>query len=92
MMSGQGKLIIKKRDKILHEYDGNFVENKKDGHGEMTYSDGRSYKGEFKLDKRHGTGSLVTDSTTNYSGQWESGKMHGQGTLTTKDGVQQGTW
>ena len=70
MMSGQGKLIIKKRDKILYEYDGNFAENKKDGYGEMTYSDGKSYKGEFKSDKRHGNGSLVSNSTKNYTGQW----------------------
>ena len=70
MMSGQGKLIIKKRDRNLYQYDGNFVDNKKDGYGEITYSDGKSYKGQFKNDKRHGTGSLVTNST-NYTGQWE---------------------
>ena len=45
MMSGQGKLIIKKRDKILYDYDGNFVENKKEGYGEISYNDGKTYKG-----------------------------------------------
>ena len=37
MMSGAGKLIIKKKDKILYQYEGNFAENKKDGQGEITY-------------------------------------------------------
>ena len=91
-MSGAGKLIIKKKDKILYQYEGNFAENKKDGQGEITYSDGKSYKGQFKADKRHGNGTLITNSTTNYTGQWEEGKMHGQGTLTSKDGVQKGMW
>ena len=92
MMSGQGKLIIKKRGKNLYEYDGNFVENKKDGYGEITYSDEKSYKGEFKKDERHGTGSLVINAQTYYTGQWESGKMHGEGTLASKGLVQTGSW
>ena len=92
MMSGEGKLIIKKRDKLLYEYDGNFIANKKDRYGVMTYSDGKCYKGYFKNDKRHGKGSLVTNSEIYYSGEWELGKMHGQGTLKTKEGVQKGIW
>ena len=92
MISGQGKLIIKKRGKNLYQYDGNFVENKKDGYGEMTYSDEKSYKGHFKNDKKHGTGSLVTDSQTNYTGEWKLGKMHGQGTLISKGVVKTGSW
>lgn len=71
MMSGQGLLTIKKKDKTLYQYKGNFAENKKDGYGEISYSDGKTYKGQFKTDKRHGNGTLVTNSTTNYTGQWD---------------------
>ena len=92
MMSGKGKLTIKKREKLLYSYKGNFIDNKKDGYGEMTYTDGKSYTGFYKDDKRNGYGILVTDLQTNYTGQWEQGKMHGQGTLTTKDLVQKGEW
>ena len=77
---------------MLYEYIGNFIANKKDRYGEITYSDGKCYKGYFKNDKRHGKGSLVTASQTTYTGEWELGKMHGEGTLTTKDSVQKGTW
>lgn len=92
MMSGQGKLIIKKKDKVLYHYDGHFSENKKDGYGEITYGDGKSYKGNFKADRRHGNGTLVTDAETTYTGEWNLGKMHGQGKLVSKDGIKQGTW
>ena len=92
MMSGQGELVIKKGDGILYTYNGNFIDNKKDRSGEMTYSDGPCYKGDFKSDKRHGNGTLVTNPQKKYTGEWLDGKMHGHGTLTTNDSVQKGIW
>jgi len=32
-------------------YDGNYVDDKKDGYGVYTYPDGRSYKGQWKNGK-----------------------------------------
>ena len=92
MMSGDGQLTIKKKDRMIYQYIGNFIANKKDRYGEITYSEGKSYKGYFKNDQRHGNGTLVTDSQTKYTGEWELGKMHGQGTLTSKDGIKKGIW
>lgn len=45
MMSGSGKLLVKKGDETLYQYEGNFVKNKKDGYGVLDYGKGKIYKG-----------------------------------------------
>lgn len=45
MMSGTGKLLVNKGDKIHYTYEGNFVENKKDGYGVLDCGNGKTYKG-----------------------------------------------
>ena len=37
-------------------YDGEWLENRCNGRGVLTYRDGRRYEGEYKLDKMHGRG------------------------------------
>jgi len=40
-------------------YDGEWLENRCNGRGVLTYRDGRRYEGEYKLDKMHGRGESI---------------------------------
>lgn len=61
-------------------YDGEYVEDKKNGYGVYRWADGRSNK-------------LTNIFTLVYEGQWENGKQHGQGIYHQPDGSQKsGLW
>ena len=40
-------------------FDGEWLDNRCNGRGVLTYKDGRRYEGEYKLDKMHGRGVCV---------------------------------
>jgi uncharacterized protein (TIGR02145 family) len=50
---GKGKLVT-----LKFEYEGNFVEGKKEGYGVITYKNKYAYAGVFKADQYHGQGTL----------------------------------
>ena len=52
------------------KYEGQWVNDKKEGEGTMKYSNGNWYRGKWKNDKPNGLGTRQTDGTT-YT---ESGK------------------
>jgi hypothetical protein len=63
-------------------YEGELVDNKREGRGICLYSNGTMFEGEWKRNKEHGYGKLVTSDRrkTIYEGEWERGKMQGKGT------------
>ena len=60
-MHGKGKLACKAKKGDIAEcyYEGDFVNDKIDGHGVLQYGDGSIYVGQFKDSKKHGKGKLV---------------------------------
>ena len=58
---GKGKLLgyANKGDLAECYYEGDFVNDRIEGHGELQYSDGGKYVGQFKDSKKHGKGKMV---------------------------------
>ena len=66
-------------------YDGDMIENKKQGKGKYTYADGGIYEGEWNDDKREGFGTLYySNKCVAYYGEWIKDKFHGKGALYNK--------
>ena len=68
-------------------YQGEWVENRRDGYGVMHYEQGDKYEGDWKGNKRCGHGTLwkLVSKIGNkykrvYTGDWENDKMSGRGT------------
>jgi hypothetical protein len=69
--------------------EGEFVEGKKSGYGEMVVDGFWSYKGEFLNDRMHGYGQLLAESI-DYKGEFENSLFHGNGILKLKNSVYEG--
>ncbi|GCB69935.1 radial spoke head 10 homolog B isoform X1 [Scyliorhinus torazame] len=64
-------------------YQGDWVNNVREGWAIRRYKSGNIYEGEWKNFQRHGEGTMSWISTNEeYSGQWENGIQHGFGTHT----------
>ncbi|XP_051877189.1 radial spoke head 10 homolog B [Pristis pectinata] len=64
-------------------YQGDWVNNVREGWGIRRYKSGNVYEGEWKNFIRHGEGTMSWISTNEeYTGQWENGIQHGFGTHT----------
>lgn len=70
-------------------YEGNWVNNFRDGLGKLTYLDGRIYEGLYKEGKKHGKGKLIYADGSIYDGEWNMGSREGSGVYTNVDGS---TW
>ena len=53
------------------KYDGEYVNDKKEGQGTYTWIEGDKYEGKYKNDVRSGKGKLVNISGEIYDGEWE---------------------
>jgi hypothetical protein len=77
-------------------YIGEWLNNKKDGYGELQQTNGLIYKGMWKSDKRHGCGITLRKTfqglITVYDGEYLHGKKHGEGRKFYNNGVYQGRW
>ena len=72
-----GTMEWKRKHGRLHgaKYEGEWEDNKRSGHGEMTYGDGKFYTGKWENDKRHGKGTLTDkNGKVIHEGEWEDGK------------------
>jgi hypothetical protein len=49
-------------------YDGAFKEGKMEGHGMMTYKDGRTFKGRWRQEKHHGFGAMTWPDGRSFKG------------------------
>ena len=63
-------------------------DDKINGQGTKTYSDGLKYVGEFKDDERHGQGTYTFASGNKYVGEFKDDKYHGPGAFTFAHGEQ----
>ena len=73
--------------KSFATYEGNFVDDKMDGKGKMSWANGDVYEGEFKQDMKHGMGRIRYKLGDFYEGQFFEGKMDGTGTYIWENGM-----
>lgn len=69
-------------------YEGDYVNDKKEGQGVFRWASGNLYEGEFKDDERHGKGTMVWTDGSKYEGDWFRGIQHGYGVISFPDGTQ----
>lgn len=63
-------------------YDGGFLENRKHGYGEISYTNQDYYKGYFRLGCKSGVGSYFSKTENSlYKGDWLSDLKNGTGTI-----------
>tara|TARA_B100001057_G_scaffold153147_1_gene153279 strand:- start:1231 stop:2679 length:1449 start_codon:yes stop_codon:yes gene_type:complete len=60
-------------------YEGNLINNKREGYGRFIFNDGTIYEGEFSGDKINGKGNMVWENGSLYQGNYLDGKRHGFG-------------
>ena len=78
---GRAKMIYPNGD----VYDGNWINNQKDGEGIYTMCNGDSvYKGFFKADLMHGKGILKYENGDEYEGDFKYNKKDGEGVFKYK--------
>ena len=69
-MDGEGEL--KWKDGKM--YNGQFVNDKREGHGTFVWADGRKYIGEWKAGKQHGIGTYISKEGVEKQGEWQNGR------------------
>ncbi|XP_041062838.1 radial spoke head 10 homolog B [Carcharodon carcharias] len=75
-----GKGTIYYNQEASSWYQGDWVNNVREGWGIRRYKNGNMYEGEWKNFQRHGEGTMSWTSTNEeYTGQWENGIQHGFG-------------
>jgi hypothetical protein len=67
-------------------YEGEWHDNRPDGHGVMTFRDGSRYDGQWANGNRNGHGVLTTPKGVRFDGEFRDGLPDGQGTLTAPNG------
>ena len=60
-------------------YEGEFVNEKKEGYGVLVYKNGTRYEGVLKNNKHHGYGKLIQLDGEVFIGEWKDGKINGHG-------------
>ena len=76
-------------------YEGDWLNNRKDGIGIESYKDGSRYQGEHKNGVKHGIGTYFWDDGSIYEGEWKYNLMdgYGYGIYKFKDGsICSGFW
>ncbi len=69
---------IRKTSKVLrYEYEGEYKDDKKQGHGVFKWPSGSVYQGGFKNEFRHGFGIMIWMDGTVYEGLWKKGVQQG---------------
>ena len=66
----------------IKSYAGNYYNNKRNGQGTLTFSNGNVYAGHFIFDIIEGQGQLKLNSGESYTGGWKNGQKHGKGVKT----------
>uniref|UniRef100_A0A6C0LIN6 Uncharacterized protein n=1 Tax=viral metagenome TaxID=1070528 RepID=A0A6C0LIN6_9ZZZZ len=90
---GPGAMIYSNDDQYQIEYQGNFVDDKRNGTGVIVYKNGDQYEGEWGDDKRQGEGTMYYKDGRRYKGDWFEDKIQGEGAMMYPDGsVYIGSW
>ena len=69
------------------KYEGEWLNNRKDGIGIEIYQDGSKYMGEHKNGVRQGLGTYYWADGSMYEGEWKLNLMDGYGIYKFKDGI-----
>jgi len=77
--SGRGVMRYHKDSVFVEEYEGEWVEDMKHGHGEWKSVEG-VYIGQFMYNYREGEGTMRYADGSIYTGSWKKDKRHGIGT------------
>ncbi|XP_028845967.1 radial spoke head 10 homolog B isoform X1 [Denticeps clupeoides] len=78
-----GKGTLYYRQELSSWYDGDLVENEREGWGLRCYPSGSVYEGQWRAGVRHGGGTMRWPRLgQQYSGSWENGVQQGYGTHT----------
>ena len=56
------------------KYEGNFINDKREGHGVFVWADGRKYIGAWKVGKQHGVGTYISKEGLSKQGEWQNGR------------------
>ena len=67
-------------------YEGNLINNKREGYGRFIHNDGTIYEGEFSGDKLNGKGKMVWKNGDVYVGEFKDGELIGYGKMVWKNG------
>lgn len=67
-------------------YDGEVVDHRLNGKGELIYDTGDRYEGNFSHGTFSGKGSFISSQGWSYTGDFQKGQAHGNGKLTLEDG------
>ena len=79
--------------KINPKFEGSIVNNKPDGNGKLTYSNGNYFEGFWKGGKLHGEGTFFWSDGRIYKGLFNNGIPKGRGTYFNLDGSKKsGKW
>ncbi|CAK94979.1 unnamed protein product (macronuclear) [Paramecium tetraurelia] len=74
-------------------YEGEWLNQQKDGKGKFTWKDGSYFEGDFVQDKAMGIGKLVHVNGDSYEGEWKNDMAHGHGVFNHFRGVKYaGQW
>lgn len=80
MKHGHGKITFPgPQGKGAEEYEGDWEEDKMNGHGRYIFTSGAEYIGSWKHGMMHGKGKKINADGTFYEGEWEKNLMHGDG-------------
>lgn len=60
-------------------YEGEFINDKKEGYGILIYKNGTRYEGVLKNNKHNGYGKLIQLDGEVFIGEWKDGKINGNG-------------
>lgn len=66
-------------------YNGSIANDRLNGHGTLTYSNGDTYEGSFKNGTFDGEGIFTSSQGWSYQGDFVKGQAEGQGKLVTED-------
>lgn len=70
-------------------YEGNYVDDIKEGRGKQVFSNGDSYEGEYKNDMRNGRGIYTWSDGGYYDGEFKDNIQHGEGKRVFASGITQ---
>ena len=75
-----------------NRYEGEWKNDKRDGHGKAKYTTGDVYIGSWKKCKRHGHGTMYIENGDVYEGSWNNGFKDGPGMYRWRDGEVDVSW
>ena len=78
---GSGQYWAPEGSTLRLEYDGEWVQGRREGTGTVYYRTGEWYRGAFLANQRHGQGQYEYRNHDVYVGEWHVGRRRGLGTL-----------